>query len=61
MRLIMCAPTFGKEPEKAHYMAHSEGLEPQTPWFEALCSSFKIVINQSVEKRQIAQKRPRTA
>lgn len=42
-------------------MARSEGLEPTTPWFEALSTTFKFVKNQQLPMRQISEKRSGTA
>lgn len=42
-------------------MVHSEGLEPHTPWFEALYSATENVINQHVTMHQLILKPPRYA
>ena len=42
-------------------MVRSEGLEPPTPWFEALYSTYKYQYNQHLAKRQTPQIRPKTA
>jgi hypothetical protein len=40
--VVKCeCPRNWERPERPHYMVRSEGLEPPTPWFEALCSIFK--------------------
>ena len=42
-------------------MVRSEGLEPPTPWFEALYSTIGNIINQQLTMHQIIQLLPRTA
>ncbi len=42
-------------------MARSEGLEPPTPWFEALYSIFKIYYNQQLTMHQYRENLPSTA
>ena len=43
MRLIECPRNWERPTKSLINMVRSEGLEPPTPWFEALCLAFQVV------------------